>query len=571
MASRRDCLGGWADLSVALYVLPFALRVGVHPEGLLSAPLSGAALSIAPPLVVALSSVQLPSYLADREVEHELRHAVYALAFCVAAGTSVRWDVVWSAWADDGAPWAPALTGYLLLGALTLWWFVASHVLENRCAPWLYTHQGDVAVLPLTLVAIATFASDVPDAAFRYSRSVVYFVPVVVAWATLYFIAHNEFAVRRTTTLESVGFDFLAFAALVIASAHLCLLEVAAPPLAFVAFAPVAALLCQVTPRPAAAPTLHEGRLLPALVVDAALSAAVGALLASAPGASPAPLWVCPTVGTAFALSVPRVAGEAWPVPAALYATLVAAATLDAADPGRLGALDVAALGAAYVVSFLVARALVGESCVPPAPPLPPTDRAAPRASPLVAAVYAGLGRWALPEWLVRRRYEEATVLSDLFAGARPDTPAWAAGVWWMRGNALPMDLVVLHQHRWTADGTATATVGTSVTRRATVAGLVQGVFGAATTLHVGRAREGDDPRWIRTEVWWGGPLRLMRRTLWLFRVSDDEMLRLVYDGRGRLTWRYRLLRLARAPGVRTRLLDAFLNERGGAAYLAHG
>lgn len=48
-------------------------------------------------------------------------------------------------------------------------------------------------------------------------------------------------------------------------------------------------------------------------------------------------------------------------------------------------------------------------------------------------------------------------------------------------------------------------------------------------------------------------------------------LYRLVYDGRGRLTWRYRLLRLARAPGVRTRLLDAFLSERGGAAYLAHG
>ena len=108
------------------------------------------------PLVLVLPSIWLPRWIADEEREHVVRHALYALAFTASVSTGVRWDVV----ATSGDAWP--LVAYALVGTVTLWWFCLSHVLENARRPFslLYTHQGDVVVLPLTLVAIGTFAAN---------------------------------------------------------------------------------------------------------------------------------------------------------------------------------------------------------------------------------------------------------------------------------------------------------------------------------------------------------------------------------------------------------------------------
>lgn len=198
-----------------LYATPVLVRASLSLPG---TPAWRVVLSLLPLLVV-LPSLHLPRWIKDERWEHVARHAVYALAFTVSAGTSVRWDVVGPA-AARGEAWARPLVAYLVLGTATLWWFCASHVLENHGAA-LFTHQGDVAVLPLTLVAIATFHERVPDEAFQFSRSIIFYVPIVVAWATLHFVAFTGFAVSQTTTHTAEGFYFLAHAGLVIAATRL--------------------------------------------------------------------------------------------------------------------------------------------------------------------------------------------------------------------------------------------------------------------------------------------------------------------------------------------------------------
>ena len=63
---------------------------------------------------------------------------------------------------------------------------------------------------------------------------------------------------------------------------------------------------------------------------------------------------------------------------------------------------------------------------------------------------------------------------------------------------------------------------------------------------------------WIRTDVWVLPWLRWCPSTYWLYRVSEDEMLRLVYAG-DRVVWQYRLLRVVRENGTRTRFYDEFV------------
>lgn len=331
--------------ALLLYALPVALRAGLAPAW------PGAdrvALSFLPLLVVA-PTPWLPCWIADEKHEHVVRHAVYTLAFGVGAASAVRWDVVAPAVAA-GEAWAAPLVAYLAVGTFALAWFTLSHVLENARLLPLYTHQGDIAVLPLTLVAIATFAEAVPDEAFQFSRAVIFYVPVIVAWATLMFIAFTEFATSATTTHTHPAFEFVAQAGLVVGTVHLALLEARAPPLAFQVFPVVAALLCQLTVRHADAPA----RAWRPRLVRAATAAGAGTALGAAwatrfpPGLSYGiAVYLCVT----FALALRPLAGPGrWVVPGAALAALISAA----AFAPTLRPVDAAVLPLGYYAAMHV-------------------------------------------------------------------------------------------------------------------------------------------------------------------------------------------------------------------------
>lgn len=334
------------------------------------------------PLLVVFPSTFFPIWVGDEEREHELRHAAYAVAFVVAAATTVRWDVLADELkkGEEGGDWAAHLVVYFAVGAATLWWFVACHVAENRFLRGaVFTHHGDVAVLPLTLVAIGTFVEDVPDRAFRFSRSVPFFVPVVVAWATLQFVAFNGFATSTVTTHSSPGFAFCALGGLAVASTHLVLLETRASPFLFLFFPFVSSSLLQLTPRPSRRPSLREGWEAKLCTTSCVCAAPFLLLLHSRLGVRGALPLASVTFHFPLAVAavasyvVPRLCGDAWVFPSSLHATLLTCSVLsttpgasggggtregEAEGRGSLLPLDVAAVLSCFFLSFSVAQAL---------------------------------------------------------------------------------------------------------------------------------------------------------------------------------------------------------------------
>ena len=66
--------------------------------------------------------------------------------------------------------------------------------------------------------------------------------------------------------------------------------------------------------------------------------------------------------------------------------------------------------------------------------------------------------------------------------------------------------------------------------------------------------------RWIRTDGSFLPMLHLFPDTYWIYRHSEDELWRLVYNRKGRVVWQYRMLRIARGgPSERTRHFDDFV------------
>lgn len=584
-----------------LYLFPVAARVALTdvwtPALAWRAPLSLL------PLLVVLPSSFMARCVRSREREHEMRHAFYALAFTASIATSIRWNVVLDSESDwkDEEGWRLVLVAYLVVGCVTLWWFVLSHVFENRLVPALRTHQGDVAVLPLTLVAIATFAQRVPDAAFQFSRAIIFFVPVVVAWATLHFIAYQGFAESRTTTLDHPGFNHNAYTALLVATVHLTLLEVNASAFFFQLFPASAALLCQVVPRHTNAPCLRPWWRTSVLATGLLLGSGVGWLLWRSFGAVGFGTGIVATV--VASLVTPRVAGRRWIVPATLNAALLVCAFLDASvvnedagyDDGHgvsASVSDVRALrawdGVAVTSALLLAYTGVQLLSAPvwePAPPSVvfasednnPQDHAPPYAPSKVLRV---LSRVPLPHCFVRGVYDAQTPrrLLDAAPPPHPNCPSRFRGVWWMQGNPFPTDLVVVQGLCWKKREVTDAALSATrwdlrhMTRDATLAGLLHAAFSAVSLSRLDAMR--DDNRWIRTCGWTLPVVRLLHATYWIRTVEADEMERLVFATVGgdessprRVVWRYRLLRVLRDDGTRTRHHAAYLAACEGRSY----
>lgn len=352
-----------------LYATPFIACLGHSPV-----PSILDVMRTMAPLVVVIPTSFLPLCIRDLNWEHVARHAVYTVGFSVSVGTSVQWDVVWPA-VRASQSWALALLAYCIMGVITLSWFTIAHILENYRILRLHTHHGDIAVLPLTFVAIASFVIATPDDAFVWSRSILFFVPIVVGWSTLNFVGHLGFATSSTTTHHLPGFYHVARAAIVVASAHLTLIELRVSPVCFQFMPLVAALVFMHMPPVDASddrPLPWRWRLFVCL-----LAAAGGALLCCVFVAC-ASTWnnafnalrsLKTTVATVYACVVacavlpPVTRSEAtrrsaWAIPATGIATLLTAAYVNTSVDPQMSpsavALMAAALGVGYATVFAI-------------------------------------------------------------------------------------------------------------------------------------------------------------------------------------------------------------------------
>lgn len=335
---------------VLLYLTPLACRLALGP-----APTVEEVARTLSPLLITLPSVALPRFFRDHRREHVVRHAVYTVGQLACLSLNVRWG---SVVLQSDEAWASALTAYAAMGVATLAWFCVAHVMENaKACLHLRTHHGDVAVLPLTFAAIASFATAVPDEALVWSRSILHYVPIIVGWATLNFVGHLDFATDGVTTHHRQGFHQVAHAALVVACVHLVLLEVRAGAVAFQFFPLSAALLYMRMPscdRAGSSPLRERAK--------GALLSAVGAAGAGAVAHAAAGWWPA-TMGSLRGLPVAAsffVAGVCVPpstrsvdgqgpyaVPAAALASLCASSYLHVPD-----ALPAAALFGGYALLF---------------------------------------------------------------------------------------------------------------------------------------------------------------------------------------------------------------------------
>lgn len=529
---------------VAVYLLPIAVRVCVLSPPSSWADVGNVLLSVVPVLAVVPAAV-LPRWIEDEEKEHVARHVLYATGFTVSVATSVRWH------ADEHTGWQSPLLAYCIVGAVTLWWFALAHVLENKGAfgSVLYTHHGDIVVLPLTLVAIATFAYDTPDRAFRYARSVVFYVPVIVGWATLHFIAFTDFARSRTTTHTHPGFSHLAYASVCVASMHLFLLEVRAAPVYFQLFPLVAAILAQTMRRPLDAPVLREGYWIGFTFVTFGACACAGAATGAFLDAVGKWTILLSVGGLIVASSVPRVAGDWWVAPAVGYATL------------GIAAFSNANVLTTVLVAGMLTLAFAFVDCVaPPTDPRVPVGLRQGVMSPLPTGTLLQIQlRDVAWPYAAALKYDDPELMTRLCGTPATGAPSDVAGVWWMKDGPFPMRLISLNGARWSEDGArATRTLASAVAFDATWGGWLTQLSCMGT--HQTIARHG---RWTETMNVWLWPLCLFPRRYWLYTVDEDCMIRLGIDKNGAERWRYTLLRVVRRANHRTSHWAEFAHRHG--------
>ena len=315
-----------------LYTLPILSRLVLTSENIVWTDVIISQTSI----LLVFPSTFLPRVIPDALYEHVCRHAMYASSFTLAILTTVHIDRL------DG----PFLS-FCIIGFVTLWWFVLSHWIENTVDARINTHQGDITVLPLTLVAIATFVLDVPVDVFRFTRSTIFFVPVIVAWATMFFIAFQDFALQCTTTHEHPAFMYYAYAALVVAILHLLLIETNVSAHTYQFFPLIAALFCQCIPNFSCCPVSRPRRR-PVTVV-----CAVGASVAvyfAAMQSRVDEVWIFLVANVCTSLVLPLINGERWVGPGCLIATLATSNLYKSSQ----STYDIVAIAAChYIVLFI--------------------------------------------------------------------------------------------------------------------------------------------------------------------------------------------------------------------------
>lgn len=152
--------------------------------------------------------------------------------------------------------WASLILWLYVVGNIALYFFTAAHMIEiyqkgRSGKAHINTHHGDVAVLPLGFVASAMTIAVTPQsylAAFPFSRSAIYFIPVFVGWVTLNFIGHFSFATRNVTPTFDRDYSHVSFSGTIVACAMLTLIELAAPARYYIVLTLVAAIGMQISP-----------------------------------------------------------------------------------------------------------------------------------------------------------------------------------------------------------------------------------------------------------------------------------------------------------------------------------
>jgi len=211
------------------------------------------------PLIVALPSSIFYRYVSNLEGEHVLRHVMFTVGFA-----SSVWLVDWRYVANHiSESWAVEFCIFMIGAGLTLAYFCVAHHMENTGRWSLRTHFGDVTVLPLTLVTIGVIFAHVPDQAFISSRAATVSVPVIVAWATIYLIAHLDFASNSDTRILCSASHIRAFyhitdASFVVAVAHMIVIELHGRGILYVALSTSAAVFAQATRPIGAIPDVHD-------------------------------------------------------------------------------------------------------------------------------------------------------------------------------------------------------------------------------------------------------------------------------------------------------------------------
>ena len=128
-----------------------------------------------------------------------------------------------------------------------------------------------------------------------------------------------------------------------------------------------------------------------------------------------------------------------------------------------------------------------------------------------------------------------------------------------MDGNNYPMDLATVQHLAWSSDGTvATGRDNAILAYRATLSGYLLALLSVAKVTRMSVVSD----RWIRTDTWSVPGLRLLHDSYWIYRVSPDVMLRVVYSPTGKLLWKYRLVKILTPAGVRTLALRRVPRER---------
>ena len=198
------------------------------------------------PLLTA-SAGGLVAHRYNGEVEHVYRHILYAFGFGVGAATLIEWGEVSTALKQDRS-WAKNLVLFCASALISLVYFAIAHVYENSTRSRLRTHRGDVVILPFTLIAIPLLLQEIPINAFVLCRTTFVTVPVVVAWSTIFLIAHADFANNRDTRLTQQSFMHCTNIGTFVAAATLLLLEFEATPAYYFVIPASLTMLTQIAP-----------------------------------------------------------------------------------------------------------------------------------------------------------------------------------------------------------------------------------------------------------------------------------------------------------------------------------
>jgi hypothetical protein len=537
-----------------LLAIPFGIRLILFPE-----PNFVDLLMAFIPVLATIPSFFIHKFIANENREHELRHFTFAIGFSSAA-TSIRWTEV----SDDIRY---TLIVYFVAGSITLFWFTISHILENTGRfPNLHTHYGDVVVLPLTLVAISTFANEIPDEAFYFTRSIIFYVPVIVGWATLFFIAHNRFAVRTVTTHNDDGYPYISLQGSVVACAHLILLETRASSIFYILSAPVVSIVIQRASSKDSLPILFHSniqRMLAGLYIGGIL-AALGYLKLGllAFYIIPPAFFTSVNVGIHILqdrLVIPLTAT----VTLLLFTILVACERSDVTDYITTTLLvwfgfEFVKFTMKPVMNFQVPPDFDPNVYKPPqyaswTYPLLVFDRTLelPTRRKFVATKNAQIPAW----------------LSKFFVTVDPSCPRKYCGVFYMLDNTLPMHLIAIHHNKWTNDGTSVMWNFKNTTRKPTPLGFVAHQF---SKLMITNIREIDD-KWIET-ISHLSILGFMPNQLYIYKKNEDEFFRVQFNKQGEIVYQYKMLRIAKLDSknkiVLTKYYDQFMKEYENAGFI---